>query len=139
METLLCRISQSDHKHNQTGQTQLRSSHMCSLCEEVLPLCAQSSKTCLSLSGFINASSTTLKDYFSVSAEFLLATCFGSVLPQTSYCLPKHKFKPNNIKNAVFFISVFCAVYSFQITLESLFLFSCHISTYVNKCHKYAS
>lgn len=109
----------SSQTQSQTGQTQLRSSHMCSLCEEALPLCAQSSKTCLSLSGFINASSTTLKDYFSVSAAFLLATCFGSVLPQTSYCLPKHKFKPNNIKNAVFFISVFCAVYSFQITLVS--------------------
>lgn len=44
METLLCHISQPDLKNNPRQalvrqQTQLRSSHMCSLCEEALPLC----------------------------------------------------------------------------------------------------
>lgn len=122
METLLCCVSQSDHKHHPRPalvrqQTPLRSSHMCSLCEEVLLLCAQSSKTCLSSSGLLNPSNTTIKDYFSASAAVLLAICFGSLLPQSSYSLPKHKFNYKSIKNPVFLKPFFCAVYSFKITL----------------------
>lgn len=53
---------------SQTGLSEtagrLRSSHMCRLREEVMPLCAQSSRTCLSSSRLLKASSTTWKDYF---------------------------------------------------------------------------
>lgn len=60
---------------SQTGLSEtagrLRSSHMCSSREEVMPLCAQSSQTCLSSSGLLKASSTTWKDSFSVSAAFV--------------------------------------------------------------------
>lgn len=60
---------------SQTGLSEtagrLRSSHMCRLREQVMPLCAQSSQTCLSSSRLLKASCTTWKDYFSVSVAFV--------------------------------------------------------------------